>query len=118
MIKVIITGTHGFNSYRLLTTTCDHMLQNHGRNVQIVCDTEKGVGRLAEIYAEERGYEIRKFDVDRSKYGNVAEFVRNKEMVSYSDAIIAFWDGASKATYHIIQVAKGKGIKIKICGDK
>jgi len=35
-------------------------------------------------------------------------------MADYADALVAFWDGKSKGTMHMINIAKKKGIQVKI----
>jgi len=46
--------------------------------------------------------------------GKAAGFIRNAEMAEYADALIAFWDGRSKGTKHMIDLAKKHGLKVKI----
>jgi len=36
-------------------------------------------------------------------------------MANYANALIAFWDGKSKGTKHMIKLAKIQGLKIQIC---
>ena len=36
-------------------------------------------------------------------------------MANYADALIAFWDGKSKGTKHMIELAKQANLKIAIC---
>lgn len=43
---------------------------------------------------------------DWKAYGKSAGPKRNKQIVEYSDLIIAFWDGKSKGTLSSIQFAK------------
>ena len=35
-------------------------------------------------------------------------------MAEYADALVAFWDGESKGTKHMIETAKEKGLDIRI----
>ena len=35
-------------------------------------------------------------------------------MADYADALIAFWDGKSKGTKHMIDLAEKQGLKIKV----
>jgi len=114
MIRVMIAGSRTFNDYKLLATTCDHMLQNHS-DVEIVSGGAHGADKLGELYAEERGYEFRQFLPNWGRDGNAAGYMRNKLMVLYSDALIAFHDGESKGTGHTIDLAKGRGLKVKVC---
>ena len=114
MIKVIIAGSRTFNNYLLLAETCDHMLQNQDE-VEIVSGGAKGADKLGELYAEQYGYEVRHFLPNWTNYGNVAGFIRNKDMAAYADALICFWDGTDKETLNMIQVARGVGLKVRVC---
>ena len=114
MIKVIIAGSRGFTNYDLLASTCEHMLQNH-EDVEIVSGGANGADKLGEIFAEEKGYEIKQFVPEWSIHGGAAGYLRNKTMAAYADALIAFWDGTSKGTSHMIQIAGQLDLKIKVC---
>ena len=114
MIKVIIAGSRTFSDYRLLATVCDHMLKNH-EEVEIVSGGANGADKLGELYAEERGYEFRQFIPNWGRDGNAAGYMRNKLMALYADAVIVFWDGQSKGSGHMIDLARGRGLKVKVC---
>ena len=40
--------------------------------------------------------------------------IRNAEMARASDALIAFWDGKSRGTVHMISFAKRRGLKVSV----
>tara|TARA_R110001583_G_scaffold38377_1_gene124062 strand:+ start:4298 stop:4456 length:159 start_codon:yes stop_codon:yes gene_type:complete len=48
------------------------------------------------------------------KIRKVAGPKRNEQMANYSDTLVAFWDGKSAGTKHMIEVAKSRNLKIKI----
>ena len=115
MIKVIIAGSRTFSDYKLLATTCDHMLQNQ-EDVEIVSGKEpKGADKLGELYAEEHGYNVEEFIPFWAQFGDAAGPIRNKAMAEYADALICFWDGQSKGSLNMIQVARNAGIMVKVC---
>ena len=112
-MKVIIAGSREFNDYDKLCKFCDHILQNQ-KEIEIVSGTAKGADKLGEKYATEKGYSIKRFPADWN-IGKSAGYLRNKEMAEYADALIAFWDGKSKGTKNMIDLAKKNNLKIKIC---
>lgn len=112
-MKVIIAGGRTFNDFQLLYKTCDKALSLQ-TEIEIVSGTANGADKLGEQYANEKGYPIKKFPADWNKYGKGAGYKRNEEMAKYSDCLIAFWDGKSKGTKHMIDLAKMHGLKIKI----
>lgn len=54
------------------------------------------------------------FKADWDKHGKAAGFKRNTEMAKYADALIAFWDGKSKGTKHMIDTAKSHNLKVRV----
>lgn len=112
MLKVIIAGSRDFDDYELLKSKCDYFLRN--REVEIVSGTARGADVLGERYAEERDLVVKRFPADWDKYGKRAGYLRNVEMAEYADALITFWDGKSRGTKHMIDIAREKDLKIRI----
>jgi hypothetical protein len=46
---------------------------------------------------------------DWDTYGKSAGYRRNADMAKYSDAVVCFWDGVSKGTKHMIDLARQYG---------
>ena len=84
---------------------------------EIVSGGAVGVDCCAAEYAKENGIRLTEFMPQYERYGRAAPIVRNKEIVDYSDKIIAFWDGNSKGTLSVIKYAQkaGKPCEIIIC---
>lgn len=112
-MKVIIAGGREFNDYPTLCKVCDRMLSK-SEDVEIVSGGARGADALGERYAKERGYALKVFTADWDKYGKAAGYIRNDEMSQYGDALISFWDGESKGTGHMIELANKRGLKVKI----
>ena len=114
--RVIIAGSRTFQDYDLLKKECDDFLKNkyQTHEIVIVSGAAQGADRLGEQYARERGYAIDSHPADWKKYGKAAGPFRNAEMVNSADALIAFWDGKSRGTEHIIHFSQTKGRKTKI----
>ena len=111
--KVIIAGGRDFSDYELLLEKCDYYLTEK-TNVEVVSGGAKGADILGERYAKERNLPLKIFLADWVTLGKRAGFVRNKEMAEYADALIAFWDKTSKGTKHMIDIAKEKGLSVKV----
>jgi hypothetical protein len=69
---------------------------------------------LGERYANEKGYRVKRFIPDWDGLGKKAGYLRNEQMAKYADALIAFWDGNSKGTKHMIDLGNKYGLKVKI----
>lgn len=114
MFRVIIAGSRSFDDYDMLVRTMDMVLQNITDEIQVVCGMAAGADTLGERYAKERGYKIAYFPADWKKYGRAAGFNRNVEMAKNADALVAFWDGKSKGTKHMLDVAKRNGLRVRL----
>ena len=108
MFKVIVAGGRDFNNYKGLSDSLDYLLKNINDDIQIVCGMARGADRLGERYAKEHGYQVIYFPADWDLDGKSAGFKRNVKMAEYADALVAFWDGESKGTKHMIETAKEK----------
>ena len=113
MIKVIIAGGRNFDDFNKLCQVCDEFLKDQ-HNIEIVIGAYKGADLLGERYAAERNHPIKQFPADWRRYGKSAGLKRNIEMAAYADALIAFWDGESKGTKHMIELAIKAGLKVKV----
>lgn len=109
--KVIIAGTRTFSDYELLKTKCNEILKDYN-NIEIVSGTSKGADQLGEVYAKEMNFDLKLFKPDWTGLGRKAGPLRNIEMGDYSDILIAFWNGISGGTKHMITYATEKGLKV------
>ena len=112
-MKVIIAGGREFNNYKLLKESCDRILSRQ-TDIEIVSGKALGADKLGEDYAEEKGYKVTEFPADWKKYNKGAGPIRNKQMAEYADGLIAFWDGESKVTKNMIDLAKKYNLKVKV----
>ena len=114
MFRIIIAGGRDFSDYNLLSTTMDYLLSRVNDEIIVVCGKARGADTLGELYAQERGYTVQYFPADWERYGKSAGHVRNTEMAKNADALVAFWDGSSRGTKNMIEIAQKHGLKIRI----
>lgn len=112
MVKLIIAGSRDFNNYELLKKTLDKVKKVF--KFEVVSGKARGADSLGERYARENNLPIAEFPADWDTHGKKAGFLRNADMADYADGCIVFWDGVSKGTQHMINLAKEKGIQISI----
>lgn len=113
--RVIIAGGRFFNDYDLLRDKCDSFLQNKQmENIIIVSGHATGADALGEKYAQEKGHALEIYPADWKRHGRAAGPIRNAQMASIADAIIAFWDGKSRGTKSMIDLANKKGLQVVI----
>ena len=105
--RVIIAGTRAFADYELLKRHVRHKLsRKRNEEVEIVSGGAAGADRLGERFARENEYRLRVFPADWEKHGRRAGILCNQQMVDYADALIAFHDGQSRGTAHVIAAAR------------
>lgn len=111
--KVIIAGGRDFSNYQQLKLLVDYYLKNK-QDIEIVSGCARGADSLGEAYAKEHNYPIARFPADWDLYGKRAGYLRNQQMAEYADALIAFWDGSSRGTKHMIDIATNLGLSVRI----
>ena len=110
-MKTIIAGSRTITNYNLIKNTLDKL---DIKIFEIVSGTANGVDRLGERYAKENNIKLIKFPADWDKFGKSAGYIRNKEMAKYSEQCIIFWDGISKGTKHMIDLARKYKLNLRI----
>ena len=114
--KAIIAGGRHFDDYNLVKERCDFFLSEKMKchQVIIISGHASGADSLGERYASEHGLKTELHPADWKAHGKAAGSIRNKEMAEVADALIAFWDGASRRTKNMIDTAKSKGLKVVV----
>jgi hypothetical protein len=114
-MKIIIAGGREFNDLDLMTNKMDFFLSKAtNMDIEIVSGAARGADLLGEEYAKLRNYPVKQFPADWDKFKKGAGYKRNTEMAEYANALIAFWDGKSRGTMHMINIAKKKGLQVKV----
>lgn len=115
MFKVIVAGSRNFNDYELLKSKMLHYLKDFDLSeVEIVSGAARGADQLGERFAHEFGCKLKQFPADWNTYGRKAGYLRNVDMAKYADACVCFWDGKSRGTKHMIDIAKKEGLKLRV----
>ena len=114
--RVIIAGSRSFSNYELLREHCLFLLQEKMRahRVIIVSGHAHGADTLGERFAQEQGLTVELHPAKWKALGKAAGIIRNAEMARASDALIAFWDGKSRGTAHMINFARRRGLEVSV----
>ena len=116
MSKIIVAGGRDFNRPELLEDTLDRLFgadQVEGI-CEIVCGEAKGADALGRDLAESYGIPVASFPAAWKDQGRNAGYIRNTAMAEYADVLVAFWDGSSKGTKHMIDIALAKRIEVHV----
>ncbi len=90
------------------------LLSNIKEDITVVCGKARGADLFGEQYAKERGYAVAYFPADWDKHGKAAGFIRNEQMAQNADALVAFWDGRSRGTRNMIELARRYNLKVRV----
>jgi predicted Rossmann fold nucleotide-binding protein DprA/Smf involved in DNA uptake len=111
--KVIIAGGRDFDNYPLLKVKCDKILEGR-KMVEVISGMARGADMLGIQYADEYGFNVISKPANWDEYGKSAGYRRNREMAAMADACIVFWDGKSRGTMHMIELAKENNLPLRV----
>lgn len=111
--KVIICGSRTFSDYEFMKTKLDKIFSGR-KPTAIICGEAMGADICGKKYALKHNIEVKSYPADWDKYGKQAGYLRNEQMAEVADACIAFWDGKSSGTKHMIETAKKKGLQVRV----
>ena len=116
LIKLIIAGGRDFRDYEYMKQECDYMLKVllETCKIDIVSGGARGADSLAIEYAREREYPVKIMKANWDEHGKSAGYIRNQEMANYASHVIAFWDGKSRGTKHMIDIANKDGLRCRV----
>lgn len=116
MFRVIVAGSRTICNQAFVFNHLDRLLANKMKldSIQIISGTARGVDQIGEAYAKAKGIECVRFPADWEKYGKRAGYLRNQQMAEHADALVAFWDGQSRGTKHMIEIARSRHLTVRI----
>lgn len=115
-MKTIIAGSRTIASYEVVQKAV-LLAQGAGLEItEVVSGKARGIDTLGEEWAKANNIPVAEFPVraaDWKRYGKRAGYLRNQQMGEYADALIAIWDGKSRGTVHMIDIADSLGLVVK-----
>ncbi len=108
-MKTIISGSRSFEDYSLLL---DAIGSAPFEITHVIQGGAKGVDCLANRWAEEQRIPVTEFKADWKRFGKAAGPIRNREMAANAEALIAIWDGVSRGTKNMIDLATEGGLTV------
>lgn len=116
-IKCIVAGSRGFDSYLTMAAVLGHLFSKalkRGDDVSIISGTARGADQKGELYAARNQLECDKYPAEWDRFGNRAGYIRNETMAREATHLVAFWDGKSRGTMHMINIARREGLIIRV----
>lgn len=84
---------------------------------EVVSGCARGVDKLGERWASERGILVSRFRANWGKFGQAAGLYRNWEMAEYASGLLALWDGESRGTLHMIDCMRQLGKSLVVYSE-
>lgn len=113
-VRLVIAGTRSFGDTERLFRACDHFRSGLPAlaRLSVVSGTAAGADRIGEAWATDREVDIVRFPAEWDRLEKAAGFARNKLMACYGTHLLAFWDGKSPGTRHMLDTARSFGLPI------
>jgi hypothetical protein len=105
-MKIVIVGNRSFHDYQLL---CQTLAPDKSRITQVITGDARGADQLGFRWALKHHIRSRCFTADWERFGKTAGVRRNHQMAQAGDVLIAFWDGQSPGTAHMVQCMRHLG---------
>lgn len=114
--RVIIAGSSSFCDYVLFKKKCEYYLsaKMNSHKITVLCGTSTNTKSFINKYCYENSMNVEPYYAYWDKYGQDAAYRSNERMIKHADALIAFWDGESKVTCDLINLAKLNGLKVAV----
>jgi hypothetical protein len=118
-MRVIIAGGRDFDDYDTLEYYCTELYEWGNRHRRrdwdhVLCGGARGADALGKRFAQEKGIDVKDYPAPWDTHGKAAGFLRNERMAENADMLIAFWDGQSKGTKHMIDLALQHGLEVHV----
>jgi hypothetical protein len=112
-MKTIIAGSRTIFDFKVLKAGLRLFEREQPEPIsEVVCGTAIGIDSLGRTWARSQGIPVKEFPANWDLYGKRAGYLRNAQMAEYADALLAIWDGSSKGTRHMIDLAKSKNLYV------
>lgn len=111
--KVVISGSRSITDRKVIKKILDRCLSDGIIDTEAVIihgGCESGVDQYADWWAKRRDLRVQEVPADWDTHGKAAGPIRNRQMITLADLLIAIWDGNSRGTKSTILAAADKGI--------
>lgn len=112
-MKIAIVGSRAFKRLDLVRDYVNSLPED----TVVISGGAAGVDIVAELAARKRKLSVQIFPADWKKFGKQAGFLRNHDIVTAADAVVAFWDGVSRGTAHTMHLAELAGKPVEVVND-
>lgn len=106
-MKLAVIGSRkGFVPEFVYSGITNYLHTHPVQNMTIISGGAVGVDTYAKEYAQLHNIPFEEFPADWERFGRSAGMIRNQQLISQANCVLAFWDQESKGTHHSIELAK------------
>ena len=115
-IRVIIAGGKDFTNINVMAKVLnnlqdiDHVIEIE--KLTLICGITRGADLTAYKLFKEVGLPVEVYPADWNRHGKQADYICNTQMANVADMLIAFWDGSSPETKHMITTARKHNLNV------
>ena len=104
MLKVIIAGGRDFTNTQYAADALVNLVEEDKLpdTFTIISGNARGADKVGEYLAKLYELPLEIYPADWNQHGKQAGYIRNTQMADIADALVAFWDGKSRGTAHMI----------------
>ncbi len=113
--RIIVAGSRGFDDYEYFSIVITELLKNKKGSVVFysgMCPT--GADALIVRFCKDNKKLYWPYPADWDRFGKGAGFIRNDLMATTATELVAFHDGVSPGTTHMIKKAKERSLRLKV----
>jgi hypothetical protein len=108
-MRTILAGSRGLTDPVLLESA----ISESGFDITLVVSGgARGVDSLGEEWARENGIPVERYKPDWKRFGKGAGVMRNSDLMSKAEALVALWDGKSIGTRDVVRKAQEAGLRV------
>ena len=113
--RVVIAGGRDFIHNEFGFQILDKLTSKFDKSrMSVICGEARGADTVGKNWARSRSVDVESFPADWDTHGKAAGYIRNAEMAERGTHLIVFWDGESRGTRNMIEVAKEKGLTVRV----
>ena len=117
-MRVIIAGGRDFTNVNVMAETLNNLQDvDHAIEIEkltLICGMARGADLTAYKLFREVGLPVEMYPANWDEHGKQAGFIRNTQMADNADMLIAFWDGESRGTAHMIATARKRNLNVLV----
>lgn len=106
MVKLIIAGSRTTVPHNVEIDMAAAALYPLHEIGEVLCGMAKGADLAGKRWAEQLGIRVTEYPAQWETLGKSAGVIRNKQMAGHADGLVAFWDGESHGTKHMIDTMR------------